>query len=69
MLPGVHTNNPPRDCMFPWTIPDQADTKADRVPSTPVSRGGSPAPEQPTDPKPIAYRAWSLEHAGELDAG
>ena len=69
MLPGVQSHSPPGNCVFPWTLPAQVNAEADQAVADPAGPDAAPAPEQPVDAKPIAYRAWCVEHADELDGG
>ena len=65
MLPSAERVHQPRDWMFPWTIPDQADTEADAGADT---AGGKDRRSRvrPATEEPIAYRAWCIEHDAEL---
>ncbi len=61
MHPGEQIAVPPIDCVFPWTIPNEPNLKPDAAP-----REHADDEEHPADEKPIAYRAWCVEHAEEL---
>ena len=64
MLPGVHSESGSSSCMFPWSIPELSDDEpvqaGSSVTSHPVPTGGT-MPER----KPVAFRAWCVEHAAD----
>lgn len=61
MQPGQHMVEPPLNCMFPWTIPADLTAEPDTTASDPPA-----AEEEAFEEKPVAFRAWCMEHAAEL---
>lgn len=66
MLPGVQTGNRSRECMFPWTIPDQTVVEAEEGMRNAAHANQRRSQAKHADERPIAYRAWCVEHAEEL---
>ncbi len=66
MLPGMQTGNHPRDCMFPWSIPEAVDPATDRDARDEIRTCGVRERDESGDEVPIAYRAWFAQHTEEV---
>jgi len=66
MLLGAQQEKRLRDCMFPWTMMDETGAQGDSELQTTTTDGERQTTETPADERPLACRAWCVEHAEEL---
>ena len=65
MLPDAQQGEGLRDCMFPWTMVDETDAQGDSGLQTAPTDDDRPTTEKPVDERPLACRAWCVEHSEE----
>ena len=65
MPTGAQQGGRPHECMFPWTMVDEKDAEGESESQTAPTDGAPSAAEQATDERPLACRAWCVEHAEE----